>query len=72
MNKHNKPSRVFGQVRSLKNQYSSIAKNDQEDKIAIVQEKVPKEDAGILANTEREYGSNLTTEHIEKAMKLQY
>eukprot|EP00957_Ditylum_brightwellii_P033449 2534712-Ditylum_brightwellii.AAC.1 len=45
---------------------------DEEDKIALVLEKAPKDYSGILAAEEREKGDALTAEDLEKAMKIHY
>eukprot|EP00957_Ditylum_brightwellii_P168483 12824860-Ditylum_brightwellii.AAC.1 len=45
---------------------------DEEDKIALVLEKAPKDYAGILAIKEQDKGSSLTMKDLEGAMKIQF
>ena len=73
MNKYDKPTKLIAQIKAIENQYSGLTKKmDEEDKIALVLEKAPKEYASILAITEEDKGSNLTMKDLEKAMMTQY
>ena len=44
MNKNDRPAKLFEQIKAIDNQFSGLAKPmDEEDKIALVLEKAPKE-----------------------------
>eukprot|EP00957_Ditylum_brightwellii_P138747 10576377-Ditylum_brightwellii.AAC.1 len=73
MGKFDKPSKLINQIKTIENQFSGLNKKmDEEDKIALMLEKAPKEYAGILAITEQDNGSNLTIKDLEDAMKTQF
>eukprot|EP00957_Ditylum_brightwellii_P153493 11681707-Ditylum_brightwellii.AAC.1 len=73
MGKFDKPSKLIDQIKTIKNQFSGLNKKiDEEDKIALVLEKAPKEYSGILAIMEQDKGSNLTMKDLEDAMKIQF
>eukprot|EP00957_Ditylum_brightwellii_P044260 3357739-Ditylum_brightwellii.AAC.1 len=55
MGKQNKPSMLIAQIKAIENQFSGPTKKmDEEDKIALVLEKAPREYSSILAITEEE------------------
>ena len=71
--KFDKRSKLIDQIKAIGNQLSGLTKNiHEEDKIALVLEKSPKEYAGILAVTEKEKGTELTMSDLKYAMKIQY
>ena len=52
MKKYEKPSKLIEQIMAIENQFSGHAKKlDEEDKIALVLDKAPKDYRGILAVT---------------------
>eukprot|EP00957_Ditylum_brightwellii_P098754 7522989-Ditylum_brightwellii.AAC.1 len=69
MGKFDKPSKLIDQIKTIKNQFSDLNKKmDEEDKIALVLEKAPKEYEGILAITEQDMGSNLTMKDLKDTL----
>ncbi len=73
MCKFDKPSKLITQIKAIDMQFSGLSKQvDEEDKIALVFEKAPKEYSTILAITEAEKGSRLTMKDLHRAMDTHY
>ena len=67
------PENLFEEIKAIDNQFKDLTHGlTEQDKIAAVLDKGPKEYSVILANTAREKGSRLTMEHLKEAMRIQW
>ena len=63
------PAKLFEQIAAIQNRYNTASKKiDEEDLIATVLEKAPKEYQALLTGEQLRLGDELTIEHLRKAM----
>ena len=63
--KYEKPSKLIEQIMAIENQFRGHAKNlDEEDKIALVLEKSPKDYVGIMEIPDQKKGDALTMKDL--------
>ena len=73
MKNNQDPKVLFDQLASIENAYNSTARQiDQDDLIAVVLEKAPKDYKSILTAEQRKQGANLTLLDLESAMNDLY
>lgn len=73
MKNNQDPKVLFDQLASIENAYNTASRQiDQDDLIAVVLEKAPKDYKSILTAEQRKQGANLTLFHLEGAMNDLY